>query len=181
MSDLEWAAESNGWGPVERDSSNGEADPGDGNPIKIAGVGYDKGLGAHADSAVHVFLGQACDRFTADVGVDDEVGELGSVRFQVYGDGRLLEWTDVLTGGAEAVPLEVSVSGVTALELRVTNARDGDDYDHADWAGPMSIWRRSPRPAPSRSLCSSCCRTCCRSSCSASCCPSWGRSPDSSV
>ncbi|MQA26784.1 MAG: alpha-galactosidase [Micromonosporaceae bacterium] len=134
VSDLAWMAESNGWGPAERDTSNGEADPGDGNPISIAGTGYDKGVGAHADSAVHVFLGKACTRFTADVGVDDEVGEQGSVRFQVYGDGRLLDWSYVKQGGQQADPLDVSTSGVTALELRVTNARDGDDYDHADWA-----------------------------------------------
>jgi len=35
----------NGWGPVERDRSNGESAPGDGNPLTLDGVVYLKGLG----------------------------------------------------------------------------------------------------------------------------------------
>jgi hypothetical protein len=35
----------NGWGPYEKDHSNGEANPNDGGPIKIAGVTYGQGSG----------------------------------------------------------------------------------------------------------------------------------------
>ncbi|GAB3973153.1 hypothetical protein GCM10029978_051840 [Actinoallomurus acanthiterrae] len=138
VSDLTWLAGSNGWGPVERDRSNGEQAAGDGHTLTIGTTTYAKGLGAHADSAVHVWLGGSCSRFTADVGIDSEVGSgKGSVRFAVYGDGRLITYTDVKSYGA-ATGLTAPVGGTRTLELRVTDARDGIDYDHADW-GNASI------------------------------------------
>ncbi|MEV5703738.1 NPCBM/NEW2 domain-containing protein [Actinoallomurus sp. NPDC052274] len=135
VSDLTWLTSSNGWGPVERDASNGEQAAGDGHTLTIGSTTYAKGLGAHADSAVHLWLGGSCSRFSADVGIDSEVGSgHGSVRFAVYGDGRLLGYSDVKSYGA-ATRLVVPTGGARTLELRVTDARDGVDYDHADWGG----------------------------------------------
>ena len=50
----------NGWGPVEKDRSNGEAGASDGEPITLNGVTYAKGLGAHAASDVRYALNGAC-------------------------------------------------------------------------------------------------------------------------
>jgi hypothetical protein len=80
VSDLPFTA-TNGWGPVERDMSNGEALAGDGHPITIGGTQYAKGLGVHPAGDVTLNLAGNCARFTAAVGVDDEVGAAGSVRF----------------------------------------------------------------------------------------------------
>jgi alpha-galactosidase len=137
VGDMAWLASSNGWGPAERNMSNGEQAAGDGHPLSIGGTGFAKGIGAHADSAVHVYLGRSCSAFTASVGVDGEVGGNGHVRFQVYGDGRLLAYTGVKNGGQAATVVTVSTGGVLALELRVTDARDGINYDHADWAAAV--------------------------------------------
>lgn len=134
VSDLDFLTQSNGWGPVERDTSNGEADGGDGATLTIDGVEYGKGLGVHAPSSVTVYLGGACDRFTADVGVDDEVGSQGTVAFRVDGDGSALAETDVMTGSDAATALDVDVTGVDLLTLAVTDGGDGISYDHADWA-----------------------------------------------
>ncbi|SDH86323.1 alpha-galactosidase [Actinokineospora alba] len=135
VSAMSWLASSNGWGPVERDKSNGQSAAGDGGSLRIGTTTYATGLGAHADSAVHVYLGKACARFEAKVGVDAVGGgTAGTVRFQVYGDGQLLAYTDVLRAGAPAVPLSVPTKGFHTLELRATDARDGKNYDHADWA-----------------------------------------------
>ncbi|MGH3714863.1 MAG: NPCBM/NEW2 domain-containing protein [Micromonosporaceae bacterium] len=140
VSDLGWLASSNGWGPVEKDRSNGESAAGDGRTLTIGSTTYPKGLGVHADSAVHLWLGGSCRRFTARVGVDAEAGSgRGTVRFQVYGDGRLLAYSDVKTGGQAATALAVPTAGVKALELRVTAARDGINYDHADWADAQLV------------------------------------------
>jgi alpha-galactosidase len=140
VSDLAWLASANGWGPVERDRSNGEQAAGDGRTLTIGSTTYSKGLGVHADSAVHVWLGGSCSRFTAKVGVDAEAGSgRGSVRFAVYGDGRLLAYSDVKSGGQAATGLGVPTAGVKALELRVTDARDGVNYDHADWADAQVV------------------------------------------
>jgi alpha-galactosidase len=105
----------------------------------VGGTTFAKGLGTHADSAVHVYLGRACRTFTAQVGVDNEAGGNGSVRFQVYGDGRLLAYTGVKTGGQAPTGVTVSTAGYLDLELRVTDARNGINYDHADWGSPTLV------------------------------------------
>ncbi|WP_329462529.1 beta-galactosidase [Streptomyces sp. NBC_01431] len=133
LSDLDFTA-TNGWGPVERDTSNGEDAAGDGRPMSIAGVPYAKGLGVHADGDVTVFLGGACSRFTASVGVDDETGGGGSVAFSVLADGKAVATTPVLHGKQSAIALDADVRGAQVLELVVSDGGDGNGLDHADWA-----------------------------------------------
>ncbi|BCJ55535.1 hypothetical protein Asp14428_70100 [Actinoplanes sp. NBRC 14428] len=134
VSDLPFLTESNGYGPVERDRSNGESAAGDGNPITIRGTAYPKGLGMHAPGEVTVWLGGACTRFSAQVGVDDEVAQSGSVDFRVLGDDRELASSGVRRSADPAAPLTADVSGVRILTLRVTDGGDGKNFDHADWA-----------------------------------------------
>ncbi|MDQ3804751.1 MAG: NPCBM/NEW2 domain-containing protein [Acidobacteriota bacterium] len=134
LSDLAWASATNGWGPVERDMSNGDLNAGDGLTITLNGVAYGKGLGAHANSDIVYNLGGGYARFITDVGVDDEVGANGSVRFFVYGDGALLYDSGVMTGNSPTQNINVGVAGVQQLRL-VVNVVDNDWYDHADWAG----------------------------------------------
>ncbi|MGW0523115.1 NPCBM/NEW2 domain-containing protein [Crossiella sp. NPDC003009] len=134
MSELPFAAESNGWGPVERDRANNESAGGDGNPLRVNGVSYAKGLGTHAPSEVSVHLGGRCARFTALAGLDDETSSPGSAAFQVLADGVLRQETAVLRTGQAAVPLSVDVTGARTLTLRVTDGGDGRNFDHADWA-----------------------------------------------
>uniref|UniRef100_UPI000A3B99CC glycoside hydrolase family 97 catalytic domain-containing protein n=1 Tax=Lentzea kentuckyensis TaxID=360086 RepID=UPI000A3B99CC len=134
VSDLPFMSETNGWGPVERDRSNGENSGGDGGPLSIGGVGYTKGIGVHAPSDVSVYLGRGCSRFAAKIGLDDETREPGSVAFQVFGDDKPLYDSGVLRGKGAAVPIDVDVTGVRMLSLRVTDGDDGRDFDHADWA-----------------------------------------------
>ncbi|MFF3485366.1 glycoside hydrolase family 97 catalytic domain-containing protein [Streptomyces sp. NPDC002701] len=134
VSSLPFAEERNGWGPVERDGSNGERDPGDGGRLTLRGKSYDKGLGVHAASEVVVELNGSYQRFTTVVGIDDEVAGKGSVAFEVLGDGRSLASTGVLTSADAARGIDVDVRGVQRLTLRVTDGGDGVDSDHADWA-----------------------------------------------
>lgn len=136
VSDLAWISATNGWGPVERNTSNGEASGGDGGTISIASATYAKGLGVHATSVVTYFLGSDCSRVSALVGIDDETHGLGTVTFEIYGDGRRLAGTEVVRGGQSAVPLEAELSNIDVLELRVSDGGDGKNYDHADWANP---------------------------------------------
>ena len=84
VSDLTATSTTSGYGPVEKDKSNGGFAGGDGLTITLNGTTYPKGLGVHAASDVQYFLGGTCTRFKASVGVDDEVGANGSVVFQVY-------------------------------------------------------------------------------------------------
>ncbi|WP_199432627.1 glycoside hydrolase family 97 catalytic domain-containing protein [Qaidamihabitans albus] len=135
VSDLPFQREVNGYGPVERDTSNGEFAKGDGNPITIAGTTYAKGLGTHAPSEVSVYLGRQCESFAALAGLDDETGSPGSVSFQVLGDdGDVRFDSGVVRGGEDAVEVSVDTTGVRMLTLRVTDGGDGKNFDHADWA-----------------------------------------------
>ncbi|MEO5733102.1 MAG: NPCBM/NEW2 domain-containing protein, partial [Rubrivivax sp.] len=126
----------NGWGPYEVDRSNGEQGAADGLPMSIGGVPYRRGLGVHAPSDLRFNLNRTCSgNFIADVGVDDEVGDKGSVVFQVYTDGTLVYDSGALNGGSLRKTANVSVANAAELRLVVTDGGNGNGYDHADWGG----------------------------------------------
>src|SRR5262249_6254676 len=58
LSDLAWTSVTNGWGPAERDMSNGEQAAGDGRTLSLRGTTYAKGLGVHALSDISYNLNQ---------------------------------------------------------------------------------------------------------------------------
>lgn len=134
ISDVPWTSWTNGWGPPERDRSNGEQGSTDGNPITINGVTYAKGVGVHAMSEIDVYVGGQCASFSSDVGIDDEVGDRGQVDFQVYADGAKVADSGTVTGADAAQHLTADLSGAAFLRLVVTDGGDGINYDHADWA-----------------------------------------------
>jgi NPCBM/NEW2 domain/Purple acid Phosphatase, N-terminal domain len=135
LSDLSWTSMSNGWGPAEKDISNGEQGSGDGHTLSIRGVTYTKGLGVHAASDIKYNVGGTCSTFVSDIGIDDEVQPNGSVIFQVWGDGIKLYDSGLVTGTTAALHPSVNIAGKTTLELIVTDGGNGNNYDHADWAG----------------------------------------------
>ncbi|HEY3631543.1 MAG TPA: beta galactosidase jelly roll domain-containing protein, partial [Jatrophihabitantaceae bacterium] len=134
VSDLPFFSATNGWGPVERDTSVGEQAAGDGKPITLNGTVYPKGLGTNSVSDVAVYLGGNCSRFTATVGVDDEQGGAGTVTFSVLSDGKTLATTPVLNGSSASVNLDVDITGTQLLDLVVGDGGDGNGSDHGDWA-----------------------------------------------
>jgi glucose/arabinose dehydrogenase len=126
----------NGWGPYEVDRSNGEQGAADGRALSIGGVPYLRGLGVHANSDLRFNLNRQCSgSFIADLGVDDEVGDNGSVVFQVYTDGTLAYDSGALTGASLRKTAIVPVNGTAELRLVVTDGGNGNGYDHADWGG----------------------------------------------
>jgi alpha-galactosidase len=135
VSDVPWTSWTNGWGPPERDRSNGEQGPADGHTITIGGVTYAKGVGVHAVSEIDVYVGGQCTSFHSDVGIDDEVGDRGRVDFQVYADGTKVADSQPITGADPARTVTADLSGATFLRLVVTDGGDGINYDHSDWAG----------------------------------------------
>ncbi|MGW1639602.1 sulfatase-like hydrolase/transferase [Streptomyces lavendulae] len=137
LSDLPWVSAANGWGPVERDRSNGRKEAGDGTPIAFGGVTYAKGLGVHAPSEIVYHLGGRADRFTALVGIDDfskNQSAAGATRAVVRADGRTLLTTGTLTAATGPVPLDVDVRGVRLLHLLVEDANGNSAFDHTSWA-----------------------------------------------
>ncbi|MFE2560645.1 sulfatase-like hydrolase/transferase [Streptomyces sp. NPDC059352] len=137
LSDLPWIHAVNGWGPVERDRSNGRNAAGDGTAIAFGGTTYTKGIGVHAYSDVAFHLGGAGGRFTALVGIDDfsaAQSSAGATRATVYGDDRVLVTTPTLTAATGPVPVDVDVRGVRVLRLEVADANARTSFDHTSWA-----------------------------------------------
>ncbi|KAB2639380.1 MAG: hypothetical protein DVB26_06965 [Verrucomicrobia bacterium] len=109
----------------------------DGKPLRIAGQAFAHGLGTNAPSLLHLDLQGGCSRFTAKVGIDDE-GQAnksgGSVEFIIEGDHKVLWCSPLMRGGMAAQAVDLDLSGVKLLALRVTDGFDGTENDHADWA-----------------------------------------------
>jgi alpha-galactosidase len=134
LSDRAWTSMTNGWGPVEKDMSNGEQGTGDGRTLTLNGKTYAKGLGTHANSEVRYALNGACSTFLSDIGVDDEVGSNGSVTFQVWTDSTKVYDSGSMIGTSATKSITVTVSNAQELRLVVTDGGNGISYDHGDWA-----------------------------------------------
>jgi alpha-galactosidase len=129
VADLGLANMSQGYGAPHKNKSV------DKNPLKLAGQTYANGIGTHAESIFELNLLGEADRFTAIVGVDDEVqGQPGSVEFKVTADGKEVFTSGLKKAGMEPSKIDLDVRGVKSLLLEVTDAGDGINFDHADWA-----------------------------------------------
>jgi hypothetical protein len=111
----------------------------DGKPIRIGGKTYAHGLGTHANSQIRYALDNRYRRLEAEVGVDDEKDGGGTVVFQVLADGKKVFDSGVMRGRQPAKKVSLSLDGVEELLLIVTDAGDGINSDHADWADARLI------------------------------------------
>ena len=127
---LDVRAATQGWGEPHTNQSV------EGHPLTIAGQLFERGFGTHAESALIINLDGGAQSFSASVGVDDEVNKnpASSVEFSVIGDGQVLWTSGVMHAGDAAKYCEVHLAGVKSLTLKVGDAGDGIDFDHADWA-----------------------------------------------
>jgi hypothetical protein len=147
VSDLPFVSESNGWGPVERDRSNGEQGANDGQTLTIAGKSFGKGLGVHAPSEVSLAVPAGMRAFLVTIGVDDEMVGTGRVQFEVWVDGTRRYQSSEITGADGSTALAVDVTNATTLSLRVTGGADIHS-DHADWADARFTVEAVPEPTP---------------------------------
>lgn len=125
----------NGYGEVQKDRRTSTQ------PLKLNGVTYDRGLGVHAVSDIRYKLGGGFQFFHANIGVDDSAYQLGSVVFQVWADGTKLYDSSVMTGTSATKSIKLNIKNRQELRLIVTDAGDGIDFDHADWANAR-LYRR---------------------------------------
>ena len=104
-----------------------------GNPLRLRGKTYARGIGTHSPGRFAIDVGGAT-RFSAIVGLDDEVGPSGRVEMVVMGDGKVLWTSGIITGKDAAKEVSVDLKGVRKLDLVVTEGGNGYGNDHVDWA-----------------------------------------------
>ncbi len=141
LTDLNWSSAKSSWGPVEKNRSNGRLDSRDGGAIRLGGRSYSSGLGVAGDSQVVYRLDGDYSRFFSDVGVDEYAGNQGSVVFRVFGDGRKVYDSGIMTGKTKTRGLNINVEGVRELKLVTTDGGNGIKSDHADWAAARVVKR----------------------------------------
>ena len=134
LSDLPWSYAANGWGPVELDQEVEGKALGDGKPLTLGGMTYDKGLGTNSPALVRYRLGKACHTLSADIGIDDSTNHAGSVEFQVWADREKIFDSGVMLGTTPPRHIELDVSGRNEIRLFVGEVED-IGLDRADWAG----------------------------------------------
>ncbi len=132
LSSLDISKMSAGWGkPLANRSIQSE-------PLSIAGRHFEQGVGSHAPSTLWVDLKGTTKRFTAWVGVDDEVGlGRGSIEFRIVADNSTLFRSKTMKGGDPPQRVDVDLTGKKMLLLIVRNGRDNNNFDHADWADAL--------------------------------------------
>jgi hypothetical protein len=101
-----------GWGGPRADSTPYNEE------LRIRGTAYASGIGALANSRLEVKADAGFTRFSAQVGLDDSSLERSTrVRFEVYGDGRLLSKSSGLGFDDPVYALTADVTGVRVIEL----------------------------------------------------------------
>ncbi|MBG9735369.1 NPCBM/NEW2 domain-containing protein [Paenibacillus alvei] len=133
LSDMNWFTATTGWGTVQKDRSV------DGKTLTLNNKTYTKGLGTHANSEIVYKLNGQYTSFAALVGVDNEVGTVGSVEFKVVVDNQVVFSSGVMRNNIEPKEVNVNLSGKNELKLVVTDGGDGINSDHADWVNARLI------------------------------------------
>ncbi|MCZ6688952.1 MAG: NPCBM/NEW2 domain-containing protein [Planctomycetota bacterium] len=106
----------------------------DGNPIRLGGEVYEKGLGVHSRCLLTYELDGEYESFSAVIGIDDETEDLGHVIFRVRADGEVVFESGGISGVDKPRRIQLDLKGKQRLVLEVDFGEDLDIGDHADWA-----------------------------------------------
>ncbi len=115
-----------GWGKLQKNQSVWEK------PMTIGSRHFRRGLGTHADSRIVYDIGSRYRRFQCWVGADG--ASHATITFEVWGDGRKLWESGLMTRESAAKRVDLDVTGAKTLKLVVGDGGDGITSDHANWA-----------------------------------------------
>lgn len=107
---------------IARDRPFGGASGAPVNGMRMNGLQFRRGLGVGADSRVDMKLDGNWRLLRADLGVDDRCRDAGGLRFQVWGDERLL-YDSGLVKAPGVVKPELDIRGLRQLSLRTLGAQ----------------------------------------------------------
>jgi len=94
-------------------------------PMTIGTRRFDRGLGTHSFSEIHISSPEPLATLSASIGVDRNertTGGLGSVRFAVVAGQKELHRSPVFQGGQEPAPVDIELGGATQIKLAVDDA-----------------------------------------------------------
>ena len=106
------------------------------NPLRVAGVTYEHGVGSHVRAAIHIALDGRTQRFEALAGVDDETRGRGTVTGTIYGGGKRLFKSGILRGKQPPLPIDLDLAKV---EQEVTAL--WDDIGVQGGQAVRDLWR----------------------------------------
>jgi hypothetical protein len=104
-----------------------------GGAMTMRGRTFAKGLGVHALSKLKYSLRKGYSKLVATLGVDDSAGDLASVEFKIYADGKLIYESGVVRRSTKPIDVSLDVLNVGELTLEVTAADNADIQDRANW------------------------------------------------
>lgn len=110
-----------------------------GQPIRLGGKTYEKGLTLHSRALLSYSLGGAFRRFAATIGVPDELGAIGAATVRVIGDDKVLWEAADVRGGESPREVSVEVAGMAELSLVVEFGANLDIGDHISFANARVI------------------------------------------
>ena len=117
-----------------------------GTPFQLGDKTYTHGLAFNSTKHILVRLGQPVERFTADVGLenndDTQRGAAqgnGSVTFHVLAGGKEIFTSPVRRLKDGPTPLDLPLRGAEEFEIRVGDGGDGRGWDQALWAEAV-VW-----------------------------------------
>lgn len=119
-------------------------------PLRIGDASFAQGIGTHAPGEIMLDLAGEFLRFEANIGVQRQEHNQGSVVFQVFVDGAKRFDSGVMRESDPARPISIPVEGAYELRLAVTDAGDGIICDCADWADARLVPNPNATPAPIR-------------------------------
>jgi hypothetical protein len=128
LDELDLKLSSTGWGRSRKNKSV------DGNPIKIGGKAFTRGVGTHPPGVIRVKLDGKTTKFSAMVGIDAESKKAGTAEFQVVVNKKVIAKSGIMRGGQAAKLIEANLTGVKQVDLVVTIGGDNFGHDHTDWA-----------------------------------------------
>ncbi len=103
-------------------------------PLQIGDKRYTRGLGHHANGELDLALDGEYALFESEVGVLWQGGNVGSIVFQVFVDGKLRFDSGVMRERDPARPVKIDVTGAQLLRLVATDGGDDITCDCACWA-----------------------------------------------
>jgi hypothetical protein len=102
----------------------------DGSPLRLGGMRFDHGIAVHSQARLAWKLQGAYVRLHALAGIADLVADQGDCAASLIADGKPLWHRDSVKGGEKPVPIDLDLTGVQQLELRVDYGARYDIGDH---------------------------------------------------